>query len=43
MDNCTWCNISEEEKKYLIAQSQYWSVYLADKQDYIVEFDLFTK
>ena len=35
MDNCTWCNISEEEKKYLIVQSQYWSVYLADKQDYI--------
>lgn len=33
--NCTWCNISEEKKKYLIAQSQYWSVYLADKQDYI--------
>ena len=33
--NCTWCNISEEEKKYLIVQSQYWSVYLADKQDYI--------
>ena len=33
--NCTWCNILEEEKKYLIVQSQYWSVYLADKQDYI--------
>lgn len=33
--NCSWCNISEEKKKYLIAQSQYWSVYLADKQDYI--------
>ena len=32
---CNWCEVSEKEKKYLLFQSQYWSVYLADEQDYI--------
>ena len=32
---CNWCAVSEKEKKYLLFQSQYWSVYLADEQDYI--------
>lgn len=32
---CNWCELSEEEKKYLLFQSQYWSVYLANEQDYI--------
>ena len=32
---CSWCELSDKEKKYLLFQSQYWSVYLADEQDYI--------
>lgn len=32
---CNWCELSDKEKKYLLFQSQYWSVYLADEQDYI--------
>ena len=34
-NNCTWCNITESEKIYLLIDSKYWEVYLADKQDYI--------
>lgn len=32
---CSWCNLTESEKKYLIVDSRYWNVFLADKQDYI--------
>ena len=28
---CNWCELSDKEKKYLLFQSQYWSVYLADE------------
>lgn len=34
-DKCNWCNITESEKMYLLIDSEYWEVYLADKQDYI--------
>jgi len=34
-NNCIWCNITESEKKYLLVDSRYWNVFLADKQDYI--------
>mgnify|MGYP002094645097 FL=1 len=32
---CSWCNLTESEKKYLLVDSRYWNVFLADKQDYI--------
>ncbi len=32
---CSWCNLTESEKKYLLINCDYWDVYLADKQDYI--------
>ncbi len=35
MDICSWCNLSDEEKKWLLIEDENWSVYLADKQDYI--------
>ena len=34
-NSCEWCNLTETEKKYLLKASEYWNVYLADKQDYI--------
>lgn len=35
MTECDWCSLSEEDKKYLLCESGYWSVFLADEQDYI--------
>ena len=35
MKRCEWCNLSEEDKKYLLSDTKYWTVYLADEQDYI--------
>ena len=35
MTKCDWCNLSEEDKKYLLYDSECWSVFLADGQDYI--------
>jgi len=35
IDYCTWCNLTDSEKRYLLIDSKYWDVYLADKQDYI--------
>lgn len=35
MQNCDWCNIPQEEKQWLLLESPYWSVYLADVQDYV--------
>ena len=32
---CRWCELTEDEKKYLLFETVYWRVYLADKQDYI--------
>ena len=34
-DNCTWCNLTDSEKKYILIDSKYWDVFLADKQDYL--------
>ena len=33
MRGCEWCDYKETE--WLLYQSLYWSVYLADRQDYI--------
>ncbi|MBO4887190.1 MAG: HIT family protein [Firmicutes bacterium] len=35
MTKCDWCNLSEEDKKYLLYDTGCWSVFLADEQDYI--------
>lgn len=35
MIECDWCNLSEEDRRYLLIDSAYWLVFLADEQDYI--------
>ena len=35
MDNCDWCSLSEEEKRFQVYESRSWSVFLSDEQDYI--------
>lgn len=35
MDKCEWCNLTEKDKEWLLFETQNWSVYLADIQDYI--------
>lgn len=32
---CEWCNLSEEDKRYLLYEDEYWMLFLADKQDYV--------
>lgn len=35
MNLCTWCNFSENEKRWLLTENLSWYVFLADKQDYV--------
>lgn len=35
MKNCDWCHLSEEDKRFQLYDSELWSVFLADEQDYI--------
>ena len=35
MDNCNWCNLSDQDKQYLLYDGALWMVFLADEQDYI--------
>lgn len=35
MENCGWCNLSEEDKQFLLYENSSWSVFLSDEQDYI--------
>lgn len=35
MKICEWCNLTEEERKWLVLESANWTVYLADIQDYV--------
>ncbi|MBR4743931.1 MAG: HIT family protein [Oscillospiraceae bacterium] len=35
MDNCEWCGLSEEDRRFQVYESKSWSVFLADDQDYI--------
>lgn len=35
MEECSWCNLNEEDRQYLLFDSDYWFVFLADEQDYI--------
>lgn len=43
MKKCNWCNLTDEEKKWLLSDCRYWSVYLADEQDYIGRCILLSK
>ncbi|MBR5949600.1 MAG: HIT family protein [Clostridia bacterium] len=35
METCDWCNLSEEDKRFRLYESESWFVFLADEQDYI--------
>lgn len=35
MENCVWCNLSEEDKRYQVYETAFWYVFLSDEQDYI--------
>ena len=35
MDNCDWCSLSEDDKRFQLYESESWYVFLADEQDYI--------
>ncbi len=35
MSACEWCNLSDEDKKYILFEDEHWAVYLADEQDYV--------
>ena len=33
--DCEWCNLSDEDKQYLLYEDEYWMLFLADEQDYV--------
>lgn len=35
MENCEFCNLTSEDERWLFYTSEFWKVYLSDKQDYI--------
>ena len=35
LDNCAWCDLSNEDKRYQLYETEFWSVFLSDEQDYI--------
>ena len=35
MENCSWCNLSEDEKRFQLYETKFWSVFLSDEQDLI--------
>lgn len=35
MKICEWCNLTDKEKEWLLFESEIWSIYLADIQDYV--------
>ena len=35
MVQCDWCNLSKKDKRFLLCENEFWSVFLADRQDYI--------
>ena len=35
MSPCEWCGLTEEDKRYQLYESRFWSVFLADEQDQI--------
>lgn len=35
MKNCAFCNVTEMDKQWLLYENEHWSVYFADRQDYV--------
>ena len=35
MENCGWCSLTEEDRRFQVYESRSWSVFLSDEQDYI--------
>lgn len=35
MAKCPFCNLDEKDKKWLLYENEYWTLFLADKQDYL--------
>ena len=35
MKNCSFCNLTKDDEKWLLLETKYWKLYLSDKQDYI--------
>lgn len=35
MKVCEFCNLTADEKKWLLYENEEWFVFLADKQDYL--------
>lgn len=35
MNHCEFCDLTENDKKYLLYENDYWQVFLADNQNYI--------
>ena len=35
LSRCSWCNLSDRDKQWLLFETESWSVFLADEQDYI--------
>lgn len=35
MDNCEFCDLLPDDEKWMFYESDFWKIYLSDKQDYI--------
>ena len=35
IDECEWCNLTAKDKQWLLYETVFWDIYLADKQDYV--------
>lgn len=35
MKNCSFCNLTKDDEKWLLLETKYWKLYLSDNQDYI--------
>ena len=33
--DCEWCNLTEEDKRYLLYEDEYWTLFLSEKTDYV--------
>ena len=34
-NECQWCNLTPHDKKWLLYETEFWDIYLSDRQDYI--------
>ena len=35
MNDCIWCHLTPEDKRFQLYEGNFWSVFLSDEQDYI--------